>query len=186
MKSWNTWWNLNFIHCSNYLILDWTNSVPLPTKLFIWDSAFIIRTCVILWSSISHRKLLPIIYTTFHQSKMIILFFFYLVIFLSFHAVVGGHATGINSKSIFFLHAFWCFYLLAPSYMSNIVNSLRITIVTIFIIKNSVIKGILLRTVSLLKNIRVYITKDYIIIRKYRMIKFFDYLICNKPIRNKF
>ena len=112
--------------------------------------------------------------------------FFYLVIFLSFHAVVGGHATGINSKSIFFLHAFWCFYLLAPSYMSNIVNSLRITIVTIFIIKNSVIKGILLRTISLLKNIRVYITKDYIIIRKYRMIKFFDYLICNKPIRNKF
>ena len=68
------------------------------------------------------------------------------------------------------------------------VNSLRITIDKIFIIKNSTIKGILLRPISLLKNnnIRVYITKDYIIIRKHRMIKFFDILLVTKQSGTKF
>ena len=115
-------------------------------------------------------------------------FFFYLVIFLSFHAFVGDHATGINSKSIFFIYAFCCLDLLAPSYKPNMFNSLRITIVKIFIIKYSTIKGILLGPVSLLKNnnIRVYITKDYIIIRKYRMIKFFNILLVTKQSGTNF
>ena len=52
--SWKDW----FIYCSNYLILDWVNFVSLSIDLFIFDLAYIIRTCQILSSNLTYRKLL--------------------------------------------------------------------------------------------------------------------------------
>lgn len=72
-----TSWN-HFIYCLNYLRLDWPNFVPLSAKLFLGESAFIIRTCLTFRSDLRYRKLLPIFYTTLHQSKMILLVFFIL------------------------------------------------------------------------------------------------------------
>ena len=39
---------------------------------------------------------------------------------------------------------------------------------------------------SICNNMRVYITKIYIIIRKYSIIKFFNHFTRNKPLKNKF
>ena len=41
-------WNLHFIYCSNYLILDWPSFVPFPTNLFTFELAYIIQTNLIL------------------------------------------------------------------------------------------------------------------------------------------
>ena len=71
--------------------------------------------------------------------------------------------------------------------MSNLINSFRMKIVKAIII--DIIKVYTIKTYIIAKecnNIRVYITKDYIIIRKYSIITFFNNLTRNKPTRNKF
>ena len=148
MKSWNTSWNTHFIYCSNYLMLEWANLNFLT------------------------RKLLPIFNSTFNQLKMILILFLILLYFYIFTLLL----VAMQQTLILYLSFFTCFcslYLLAPSLKSIMIDSLRISVVKIFIINIGIIKGILLRAISLLKsnNIRAHITEDYVIIRKYIMIK---------------
>ena len=80
------------------------------------------------------------------------------------HALVGCQATGINSLSIIFTHLFCCLYFL----YQVVINNFRIATVKIIIIKINIIKICTINDCIIAKecnNIRLYITKDYIIIR---------------------
>ena len=94
---------------------------------------------------------------------------------------------------ILYLSFFTSFVLLIyiiPSHKSNMGDGFGITIIKISSSRLTLLRFVLLRIKSLLKNessesIRVYTTKDYIIIRKCMFIKVFNYLTRNKPIRSK-
>ena len=97
------------------------------------------------------------------------------------------HAIGFNSSSILFCACLVLLISIIPSHMSNLINSFGMKIVKAIMI--DIIKVYTIKTYIIAKecnNTRVYITKDYNIIRKYSIITFFNNLTCNKPTRNKF
>ena len=59
------------------------------------------------------------------------------------------------------------------------INFIKINIIKVFAIKTYIIA-------EESNSIRGYITKNYNIVRKYNIIKFFNHLTCDKAIRNKF
>ena len=76
---------------------------------------------------------------------------------------------------LFFFTYIALFKFTILSYKSNVINNFRKTIVKFIIIKINIIKFYTIKTYIIAKdrnNIRVYITKDYIIIVKYSIINF--------------
>ena len=97
------------------------------------------------------------------------------------------HAISFKSSSILFFAWLVLLISIIPSHMSNMINSFGMKIVKAIII--DITKVYTIKTYIIAKecnNIWVYITKDYIIIRKYINITVFNNLTCNKPTRNKF
>ena len=142
---------------------------------------------MVKFAPLKAAKNVPVLspHTTFYQSKTIL--------FLFYHLVTSKNSTLLLNVMLqaLILHVFIFFTCLAllisiiPSHMSNMINSLGIKIVKVIII--NIIKFYNIKVYIIANecnNIRVYITKDYIIIRKYIIIKFFNNLTCNKPIRN--
>ena len=126
--------------------------------------------CLFLATS-ANFMLLFIIQESFH-------FFFYSCSEMpQLHHLLWCHVTGTCALLIFFTYiALFKFTIL--SYKSNVINNFRKTIVKFIIIKINIIKFYTIKTYIIAKdrnNIRVYITKDYIIIIKYSIINFLNY-----------
>ena len=120
-----------------------------------------------------------------------------MVLFLFFHLLAYTNPTlsldAMLQAVIINLSFFRCFELLISiisSHNSNMIITFWITIIKIIMIKiNIIIKGYTIKSHIIAKKcnkVRVEITKDNIIVRKYSIIKFFNHITRNKPIGTNF
>ena len=127
-----------------YMVLKLLNRA----NLFMLYSAYSIWKCLTLWSNLRYRKLLPT-YTTFHQSRKIMLLFLHLVTYPNPTLLLD------KSSSIFFLHTFYFLFLLnqATSLTWLIVSGSQSTKLSSS--RLTLLKFILLRSISLIKNVTI-------------------------------
>ena len=94
-------------------------------------------------------------------------------------------------KALIFSYIFFTclslFISITPSHKLNVNNSLRIFFIKIIIIKVNIMRSIVLKLISSLRNVIILesISTKNIIIRNYSITKFFKHFICAKPVRNK-
>ena len=95
------------------------------------------------------------------------------------HHLVRCHTTGINFLFISLSYV-------SPSHKPEMNNSFKIVFIKISIIKINFIKIYTRNIHFIAKNcgvVKTFFDKDYINIRKQRIIKFSNHLTCKKPIR---
>ena len=103
------------------------------------DLTSVILDGLILWSNLNYRDILAICFFKsfgLHQS----------------HTLVGCHAAGSKSLSIFFT-CLILFEFILPTHMSNMISSSCITTIKMIMIKINTFKGYTINDVSLLKNV---------------------------------
>lgn len=101
------------------------------TNLVIFNSTYIIRASLNLWSNLIYRKLLPIFYTTFHQTRLILVLFIPYVTCTNLTLLFDVMLQAICNNSYLFFTSFALLISVIPIHKSNIFDSFGITLLKI-------------------------------------------------------
>lgn len=106
---------------------------------------------------------------------------FYFFFFCQWHAPIPHSCWMVCYKQKIFVYLF----LHNLCYLYLLYQAINLTWLMVSGLQSSRLPSSRLTFLSICNNMRVYITKIYIIIRKYS-IKFFNHFTRNKPLKNKF
>ena len=98
------------------------------TNLVIFNSTYIIPASLSLWSNLIYRKLLPIFYTTYHQTRMILVLFIPYVTCTSITLLLDVMLQAICNNSYLLFTSFALLISVIPIHKSNMFDSFGITI----------------------------------------------------------
>ena len=127
--------------------------MPLPTNLFIFNLAYIIRINLNLWSNLSYINLLSIFYTTFYQTKMILILFFHHVTCTNPTLLLDAMLHALILHLSFFYTLYVAYIPMIPSHKSNMINSFGIIMTNLLSSILTLLRFILLRLMLLLQNV---------------------------------